>query len=80
VRENVVQFHAFFFVTIVKINDVTAIAKSSLSRGGKNVEPAKTSPHKKLRHARLNVPYNWETAELEQSCSSSEGKKLLKYI
>ena len=51
-ERNVVQFHAFIFVTIVKINDVTAIAKSSLSRGGKNVEPAKSFPER--RHVRLN--------------------------
>lgn len=73
-ERNVVQFHSFFFVTVVKINDVTAIAKSSLSHGGKNVEPAKTFPQKKT------CPLKFTTAEVEQSCSSSEGKKLLKYI
>lgn len=73
-ERNVVQFHAFFFVTVVKINDVTAIGKSSLSHGGKNVEPAKTFPQKKT------CPLKFTTAEVEQSCSSSEGKKLLKYI
>lgn len=74
-ERNVVQFRAFFFVTIVQIDDITAIVKSSLSRCRKNVEPGKTYPPKKTCSL-----HNWKTAELENSCSSSEGKKLLKFI
>ena len=46
-ESNVVQFHGFFFVTVVNMSVVTAIAKSSPSHSGINVELAKTFPQKK---------------------------------
>lgn len=47
-ESNVVQFHGFFFVTVVKMSVVTAIAKSSPSHSGINVELAKTFPQRRL--------------------------------
>ena len=46
-ESNVVQFHGFFSVTVVNMSVVTAIAKSSPSHSGINVELAKTFPQKK---------------------------------
>ena len=41
-ERSVIQFDAFFFVTVVKMSVVTAIAKNSPSRSGINVERAET--------------------------------------
>lgn len=46
-ESNVVQFHGFFSVTVGNMSVVTAIAKSSPSHSGINVEVAKTFPQKK---------------------------------
>ena len=46
-ESNVAQFHGFLFVTVVNMSVVTAIAKSSPSHSGINVELAKTFPQKK---------------------------------
>lgn len=46
-ESNLVQFHGFFFVTVVNMSVVAAIAKSSPSHSGINVELAKTFPQKK---------------------------------
>ena len=41
---NVVQYHGFFFVTVVNMSVVTAIAKSSPSHSGINVELCEDFP------------------------------------
>lgn len=46
-ESNVVQFDGFFSVTVGNMSVVTAIAKSSPSHSGINVELAKTFPQKK---------------------------------
>lgn len=78
-ESNVAQFHGFLFVTVVNMSVVKAIAKSSPSHSGINVELAKTFPQKKTWWTSTRF-CNWETAEQERSYSLSEGKlkKLLK--
>lgn len=46
-ESNVVHFDGFCFVTVVKMSVVRAIAKSSPSHSGINVELANTFPQKK---------------------------------